>query len=79
MAKQPEEATIARLLKRTLAPGMVLQGEIAQQLTALGVEFPPYLRTDAEVDAICAALDAKISAASVPAKDIDQPAGTKGK
>lgn len=53
-----------RLLKRTVAPGMVIQGDIARQLTSLGIECPAQLRTDAEVDAICAALDAKIAEAA---------------
>lgn len=76
---EPEGVAQARLLKRTLAPGMVLQGEIAQQLTVLGVEFPPYLQTDAQVDALCAALDAKIAGAAAPDKDSDQPVAATDK
>lgn len=76
---EPEGVAQARLLKRTLAPGMVLQGDIAAQLTALGVEFPPHLRTDAEVDALCAALDKKIAELMPPDKDSDQPVATADK
>lgn len=76
---EPEGVAQARLLKRTIAPGMVLQGDIAAQLTALGVEFPSYVRTDAEAEAICAALDARIAALMPPDKDSDQPVATADK